>query len=623
MGKTPLMCVILTAAAWLSVAAVPGPGTGQGPGFATPGSAVDRRAAGLLAQMTLDEKIGQMVQVDLLALKDKKDLARLAIGSVLSGGSSDPSDITARGWADTYDELQRAALGSRLKIPIVYGIDAVHGHNNVDGAVIFPHNIGLGATRDPRLVERAARVVAEEVAGTGIDWTFGPGVIVGRDERWGRTYESFSEDPAVVSELGAATVRGLQTTQLSNPTAILACAKHFLGDGGTTGGKDQGDTVCDEPTLRRLFLAPYQAAVRAGVGSIMVSFSSWNGQKMHGHKHLLTDVLKGELGFRGFLVSDWAGIDQLPGDYRSDIEMSINAGLDMIMIPNGPGTPNNYAEFIDLLRDLVRQGRVAESRVDDAVLRILRVKVEMGLFERPFADRTLTAGVGSRAHREVARECVRRSLVLLKNDREALPLSRTARRIHVVGAAADDLGVQCGGWTISWQGQKGAVTSGGTTILTALRRALVPADRVTFAADGTGGKGADTVVAVIGEAPYAEGMGDRADLSLPAADVEVLRKAKASGAPVVLVLLTGRPVILGEALDLADAIVAAWLPGTEGQGVADVLLGDENPSGTLPMTWPRSMKQVPINVGDAAYDPLFPFGFGLRYAKATVATRNR
>jgi len=622
MKKTLFMCLFVAAATWLSVAAASMPEMStQAYGFATSGSAVDRRAAAILAQMTLDEKIGQMVQVDLLALKDKKDLARLAIGSMLSGGTSDPADITAKGWADTYDGLQRAALESRLKIPILYGIDAVHGHNNVNGAVIFPHNIGLGATRDPGLVERAARVTAEEVAGTGIDWNFGPGVIVARDERWGRTYESFSEDPAVVSELGAAYVRGMQTGRLSNPTAILACAKHYLGDGGTTGGKDQGDTVCDEPTLRRLFLAPYEAAVRAGVGSVMASFSSWNGRKMHGHKYLLTDVLKGELGFRGILVSDWAAVDQLPGDYRSDIETSVNAGLDMVMIPNGPGQSNNYVEFIDLLRDLVKQGRVPESRVDDAVLRILRVKIEMGLFEHPFTDRKLTAEVGSPKHREVARECVRRSLVLLKNERRALPLSKTARRIHVAGADADDLGVQCGGWTISWQGGKGAVTAGGTTILAALRGATTAPDHVTFAADGTGGKGADAVVVVIGEAPYAEGQGDRADLSLTPESLGVLRNARASGAPVVLVLLSGRPLILGEALELADAVVAAWLPGTEGQGVADVLFGDESPSGKLPMTWPRSMKQLPINVGDEPYDPLFRFGFGLNYRMGEARNR--
>lgn len=584
--------------------------------FQTPGSPADRRAGELLLKMTLDEKIGQMIQVDMAALKDKHDLARLAIGSMLSGGGSDPKDISAKGWADASDDFQSYALKSRLKIPLLYGVDAVHGHNNVNGAVIFPHNIGLGATRNPQLVERAARATAEEIAGTGIDWTFAPGVIVARDERWGRTYESFSEDPALVGELGAAAVRGLQTARLSHPTAILACAKHFLGDGGTLGGKDQGDVLCDEATLRRLFLAPYEPAIRAGVGSIMVSFSSWNGQKLHGHRRLLTDVLKGELGFRGFLISDWAAIDQLAtNDYRRAIEMSINAGLDMVMIPNGPGTPNNYVEFARFLRELVEAGRVPQARIDDAARRILRLKVELGLFERPFTDRTLTAPVGNAQRREIARDCVRQSLVLLKNERGALPLKPAARRLHVVGPAADDLGVQCGGWTIEWQGKPGKVLDGGTTILAALRAAVGPATRLTTSADGTGASGADATLVVLGEKPYAEMFGDRQDLSLTADELKVLRNARAGGAPVVLVLLCGRPLILGEALDLCDALVVAWLPGTEGRGVADVLFGAYNPTGKLPMSWPRAMDQVPINVGDATYDPLFPFGFGLSYAR--------
>lgn len=578
-------------------------------------SPAERQAEAMLKQMTLAEKVGQMTQVDMAALTNKEDITRLALGSMLSGGGSDPKDITAKGWADMVDDYQAYALKSRLKIPLIYGIDAVHGHNNVNGAVIFPHCIGLGATRNPGLVERAARVTAEEIAGTGIQWSFAPGVIVARDERWGRTYESFSEDPALVGELGAAYIRGLQSPRLSNPTATLACAKHFLGDGGTLGGKDQGDTVCDEATLRRLFLPPYQAAVRAGAGSIMISYNSWNGQKLHGHKQLMTDVLKGELGFRGFLVSDWAAIDQLPGDFKSDIETSINAGLDMVMIPNGPGTPNNYVEFIELLQALVKEGRVPEARVDDAVRRILRVKYDMNLAARPKADRALTARVGSPAHRAVARECVRESLVLLKNERNALPLAKTLKRLHVAGAAADDIGIQCGGWTIEWQGKAGKVVEGGTTILAALRKAVGADTKVTFSADGQGATGADAVVVVVGEEPYAEMKGDRADLALPAADLEVLKQAKAAGVPVVLVVLSGRPMILGAALDQCDALVAAWLPGTEGDGVADVLLGSTLPKGKLPMSWPRSMQQVPINLGDANYDPLFPYGFGLSYGQ--------
>ena len=534
---------------------------------------------------------------------------------MLSGGSSDPADVTAKGWADTYDELQRAALQARLKIPILYGIDAVHGHNNVDGAVVFPHNIALGATRDAALVERGARVVAEEIAGTGIDWTFAPCVIVARENAGAAPTRASARTPRLSPNWVPPTCAACSRRTLGSPTAILACAKHYMGDGGTTDGKDQGNTECDEPTLRRLFLAPYVAAMKAGAGSIMVSYNSWNGVKMHGHKYLLTDVLKDELGFRGFLVSDWAAIDQIARRLpQLTSRRSINAGLDMIMIPNGPGTPNNYVEFIDLLRGLVKEGRVPEPRIDDAVRRILRIKIRDGAVRaavhRPRAD---GRGRLRRAPRGRARDASANRSCSSRTSAAVLPLSKTAKRIHVAGAAADDLGMQCGGWTINWQGVTGTVMRGGTTILEGIRRAA-GAERVSFSRDGSGAKGADAVVVVLGEAPYAEMMGDRADLSLPPADLQVLRTAQASGAPVALVVLSGRPVILGDALGLSDAVVAAWLPGTEGHGVADVLFGDVGPSGTLPMSWPRSMAQIPINVGDATYDPLFPIGFGLKYA---------
>jgi beta-glucosidase len=578
-----------------------------------PGSSVDRQASALLARLTLDEKIGQMVQVDMNAIKDKNDIAKYGFGSLLSGGNSDPADISPAGWARMYDDFQSYALKSRLAIPILYGVDAVHGHNNVDGAVIFPHNIALGATRNPALVERAARVTAAEVAGTGIDWTFAPCVTVPRNERWGRTYEGFGETPELASLMGAAYVRGLQGGKLSGRESVLACTKHFLGDGGTTDGIDQGDTRCDEATLRRIHLPGYVEAIRAGSATIMVSYNSWNGQKLHGHRQLLTDLLKGELGFRGFLVSDWAAIDQLPGDYRSDVEASINAGLDMIMIPNGPGQENNYVDFINHLKELVAAGKVPLARVDDAVLRILRVKLEMGLFKHPFGDKNLIAQVGSAAHRAVARECVRESLVLLKNQGRVLPLSRQATRIHVAGKCADDLGYQCGGWTIEWQGRTGQVVSNGTTVLQALRREVKPGTTVTFSTNGLGAAGASVAVVVIGEPPYAEMKGDRTDLTLAPEDVQAIRNCKQAGVPVVAVLFSGRPLIITDVLDQCDALVAAWLPGTEGAGVTDVLFGRHHPTGKLPCTWPRTMGQIPINVGDESYAPLFPFGFGLKY----------
>ncbi len=437
-------------------------------------SAHDQAVDQLLSQMTLDEKIGQMVQVDSAALKDKADVRKYFLGSVLSGGNSDPDNgNTAPDWLAFVNGFASEALQTPLKIPLLYGIDAVHGHNNIDGATVFPHHLGLGATHDARLVEHAERITAEEVAGTGIRWAFAPCLAVPQNPRWGRTYEGYSDDTALVTKLGAAAVRGLQGDRLSaQPTSVLACAKHFIGDGGTTNGVDQGDTICDEATLRKLYLPPYVAAIHAGVGSVMVSYSSWNGVKMHGNKYLLTDVLKTELGFRGFLVSDWAAIDQISPDYKHDIEQSINAGLDMIMIPNGPDKPNNYVEFINDLKALVAEGKVPSSRIDDAVRRILRIKFQMGLFDAAPTDPALTAAVGSPAHRAVARQCVRESLVLLKNENHTLPLAKNLKHLVVVGAGADDLGMQCGGWTVDWQGGHGNITRGGTTLLAAIRQTV-------------------------------------------------------------------------------------------------------------------------------------------------------
>ena len=550
-------------------------------------SSHDQEVEALLTQMTLDEKVGQMVQADSSALKAKADVKQYFLGSVLSGGGSDPEQgNTVQDWLNLVTEFQAQALQTRLKIPILYGIDAVHGHNNVDGATVFPHNIGLGATHDPKLVERAARVTAEECAGTGMRWAFAPCVAVPQNPRWGRTYEGFSDQVSLVSKLGAAATTGLQGKHLSaDPTSVLACAKHFLGDGGTTDGIDQGNTVCSEAELRAKFLPPYEAAVKAGVGSIMISYNSWNGEKLHGQKHLLTGVLKGELRFSGFLVSDWAAIDQInTNDYKHCIERSINAGLDMIMIPNGPGKPNNYVDFIHHLKTLVAEGKVGQSRIDDAVRRILRVKFAMGVFQSTATDPKWTAAIGSAEHRAVARECVRKSLVLLKNER-MLPLSKKIKRLTVVGAAADDLGMQCGGWTIDWQGGRGHITRGGTTLLAAIKQAVSAETGVTFSPDGSDLNNPDVVIVAVGEAPYAEMKGDREKLDLSAGDLALIAKAKASGAPVLTILYSGRPLVLGSALADSTAFVAAWLPGSEGLGMTDVLFGDHKLAGKLPSLW--------------------------------------
>jgi beta-glucosidase len=594
-------------------------------------SSYDAQVKNLLSQMTLDEKIGQMTQPEQgQVLSNPGDIQKYFIGSVLSGGDSDPEEGNSlQAWTDLYDRIQTEAMKSRLAIPVLYGIDAVHGHSNVLGAVIFPHNIALGCTRDRALVERIGRTTAEEVRATGIQWTFGPCVAVPQDIRWGRTYEGFSEDPALVQSLGEAAVRGLQRRDLSSPLSILACAKHYVGDGGTSAGiaarpgmppgssgrlwLDQGDTEVDEATLRCIHLPGYIAAIRAGVGSIMPSYSSWNGVRCSASRRLLTEILKQELGFEGFLISDYNAISQInPGDYKGSIEISINAGMDMAMVPT------RYRDFFNDLKELVAEGRVPMSRIDDAVTRILRVKFAMGLMDKcrsQLADRKLQSAFGSPKHRALAREAVRKSVVLLKNEHGTLPISKKLARIHVSGKSADNIGNQCGGWTVRWQGQSGNVTPGGTTILEAIKAAVSKKTEVTYSLDGSGAEGASQGIVVIGEQPYAEGIGDRADLSLGEEDITAIANMKKAGIPIAVILISGRPMIIGNVLSQADAFMVAFLPGTEGEGIADVLFGDYRPTGKLSFSWPKSMDQLPLNINGPKerYDPLFPFGYGLTY----------
>jgi beta-glucosidase len=421
--------------------------TAQVPIYLDPDATVVSRVSDLLSRMTLEEKIGQMTQADHAAVSNLNDVKIYFIGSILSGGGSDPSsENTPLDWTNLYDSFQQEALETRLGIPLIYGIDAVHGHSNVNGAVIFPHNIGLGATRNPELIENASRIAAVEIAATGIDWTFAPCIAVPRDERWGRTYEGFGETPELATLFGAASIRGFQNDSLNTPTSIVACAKHYIGDGGTTGGGDQGNAELAEEELRSIHLPGYIAAIENDVKTIMASYNSWNGIKLHGHSYLLNEVLKDELGFEGFVISDWAAIDQLPGNYVSDVENSINAGIDMVMVPN------KYVEFFTTLKSLVEQNKVSIDRIDDAVRRILRVKFELGLFEKPLADRSLLSLIGTDEHRDVARECVRESQVLLKKNDSILPLPDSNLKVLVAGGHADNIGLQCGGWTIQWQG---------------------------------------------------------------------------------------------------------------------------------------------------------------------------
>jgi beta-glucosidase len=586
------------------------------PGAGTPASAAAGcvSTADCLSKMTLAEKAGQMTQVANTYVKNKTDITTYALGSVLSGGGGGPAGAggTASQWADMVDDFQSYALRSRLGIPLIYGVDAVHGHNNVQGAVLFPHDVGLGASRDAALVRQVEDVTRQEVLGTGIHWTFAPCVCVPRDDRWGRTYEGFGEDPSIVAPLAQAAVQGFQGASLGT-NSVLATAKHYIADGGTAFGTgssgyliDQGDARISESELRAVHLPPYQSAVSAGVGSVMASYSSWNGVKDHGNGYLMSTVLKGELGFQGFVVSDWGGVKQLPDTtYADQVAHAVNAGIDMIMVPD------DYIGNINAIVADVNAGKITQARVDDAVTRILNAKFGLDLFNHPYADRTFTAQVGSAAHRDVARQAVRESLVLLKNSNNALPLSRTGTyKIVVGGKSVDNLGYQLGGWSISWQGGSGATTTG-TTFWQALQQATAGTN-ISLQNVGTRTKGrysGDVGIWVGGETPYAEGKGDSSSLAFGTDNSSQLSDLCSHVKTCIAILYSGRPLVIGNQLPKADAFVAAWLPGTEGAGITDVLFG-AGFTGKLPVSWPGAVTDEPINSGDGK-TPLFPLGYGL------------
>ncbi len=583
------------------------------------------RVAELLEQMTLDEKIGQMTQVEKDSIQPG-DIHKYFIGSILSGGGGAPANNTVEAWAEMINGFQEEAVTTRLGIPILYGVDAVHGHGNLYGATIFPQEIGLGATRNGDLVRQIGQATAEEMLATGAQWNFAPVIAVPQDIRWGRTYEAFSENTDLVSELGEAYIQGLQSLPDGvDPTSVqdlhvLATPKHYLGDGGTIFGTssqvnlkpyllDQGDMSFDEATIRDLFLPPYKVAVASGAESVMVSFSSWNGIKMHAQRYWITAVLKGEFGFQGFVVSDWGGMDQINDDYYTAIVAGINAGIDMNMVPY------DYIRFIDTMKQAVQKGDISEERIDDAVRRILAVKIELGLFDHPYADPTLIDSVGSDAHRDLARQAVRESLVLLKNDNAALPIASNASLIYVAGQGADDIGMQCGGWTIEWQGKSGDIQPG-TTILDAIHAEVSADTQVEYHLNGEFDGMADIGIVVVGEDPYAEGVGDARGLNLSQADIQAITNLRAHSSKLVVIILSGRPLIITNQFQIADAWVAAWLPGTEGAGVVDVLFGDFPFTGQLPYTWPRANTQLPININNSddvtgCTASLFPYGYGL------------
>jgi beta-glucosidase len=614
-----------------------------------------RRVADLLGRMTLEEKVGQMTQTERGAVFDDPSLiAQWQVGSVLSGGGSTPPVNEPGAWLDMVNDFQAQALTTRLGIPIIYGIDAVHGLGIVQGATIFPHNIGLGATRDPRLVEEIGEATAAEVRGIGVPWNFAPCLCVTRDERWGRSYESYGEDSGLVAQLGTAYIDGLQGRDLSSDGSVMATPKHFAGDGSTEFDEavaaaneglppdqqrftiDQGITVTSWRDFLRTDVSPFAHAIhREDVTSVMPSFSSvdfvedgiGNPVKMHANRDLITGLLKGRLGFDGFVISDWEGIHQIPdpsdptntGLTPFKVRAAANAGIDMFM------QPNNAPVFIETLLAEVRAGRVSMQRIDDAVSRILAAKFELGLFEEPFASDGNLDEVGSPEHRALAREAVAKSQVLLKNDRGVLPLDPEGD-IYVAGRNADNIGNQAGGWTTQWQGVSGDDLVG-TTILEGIRE-VAPDANITFSADASAPMdGADVGVVVVGETPYAEGFGDidgpewqfgdpelreEKSLSLLPGDRAVVDEVCGAIETCIVLIVSGRPQVITDQLGEMDALVASWLPGSEGAGVADVLFGREGFSGRLSVTWPRSEDQVPINVGDRNYHPLFPYGWGLR-----------
>ncbi|KAF7030965.1 hypothetical protein CFC21_042384 [Triticum aestivum] len=591
--------------------------------YKDPKQPVNTRIKDLIGRMTLAEKIGQMTQIE-RSVASADVMKNYFIGSILSGGGSVPApQATPAMWVNMVNEFQKGALATRLGIPMIYGIDAVHGNNNVYNATIFPHNVGLGATRDPDLVKRIGEATALEVRATGIPYTFAPCIAVCRDPRWGRCYESYSEDHKIVQQM-TDIILGLQGEIPVNHTKgvpyvaknkVAACAKHFVGDGGTHNGINENNTIIDEHGLLGIHMPPYYDSIIKGVATVMVSYSSVNGEKMHANHDLVTGYLKSKLHFRGFVISDWLGIDRITSpagaNYTYSVQAGINAGIDMVMVPF------NYTEFIEDATSLVNKRIISMSRIDDAVSRILRVKFTMGLFENPLADLSFADQLGKKEHRELAREAVRKSLVLLKNgntpNQQFLPLPKKASKILVAGSHASNLGYQCGGWSIQWMGGSGDITAG-TTILDAIKSTVGDATPVVYSEnpDDSFMKKNDFsfAIVVVGESPYAETVGDNTDLTILDPGPDTIRTV-CSAVKCAVVVVSGRPVIIEPYLPLMEALVAAWLPGTEGQGVADVLFGDYGFTGKLSRTWFKSVDQLPMNFGDPHYDPLFPFGFGL------------
>ncbi len=563
-----------------------------------------------IKSMTLEEKVGQMLQAERSQITPQ-EIQKYNIGSILSGGGSSPNSNTADGWVDMYNEMQQAALNSSSGIPIIYGIDAVHGHNNVKNATIFPHNIGLGAANNPELMYQIGAITGKEIAATGLNWDFSPAVSLAQDIRWGRTYESLSENPRRVEGLIGNYIKGLQEQN------IAATAKHYIGDGHTTFGTgdndyliDRGDVQITEEELREIHLPSYKEAVSNNVKTIMVSYNSVNKLKMHENKYLITDVLKEELGFEGVVVSDWEGINEINAPTLEEkVALAINSGIDVLM------QPYNWAEIYNIIINSVNESKISEERIDDAVYRILKLKYDLDLFDNPMA-KSQSDVLGNEEHREIARKAVRESLVLLKNEENILPLSKD-QKVLLVGPGSNNLGFQCGGWTMEWQGVEKNSLTYGTTIREAFKSVLGENLYTNFSK----AEEADVIVVVIAEKPYAEGFGDNEDLTLNSStvyknNINTLEKVNELGKPVVTILLAGRPLLIDDYIEDWDAFVMGWLPGTEGNGVSDVLFGDYNFKGTLPMTWPKTIDQADDSMIMENYDGAnyqFEYDFGLVY----------
>jgi len=621
---------------------------------------IEKKIDKLLGKMTLEQKIGQILQPERQFITPE-EVKKYHIGSVLSGGGSTPGNNTLSDWIKMNDDYWAASMeedDDHLAIPLIYGVDAVHGNTHVKGAVVFPHNIGLGAANDPDLLGRIAAVTAKEILAAGVDWTFGPTLAVVRNDHWGRTYESYSEDSKIVTKYAPKFIKGLQGK--FGEETVIACAKHWIGDGATFQGIDQGDMCISEEELREIHLPPYKAAIKAGVLTVMISLSSWFGEKCHGHKFLITDLLKKELGFDGFVISDWDGINYIVEDFEESIVIAMNAGLDMFMVTE------KWKEFIELTKINILNGRIPFERLDDAVRRVLRVKFCFGMFEKPRpAQRKYSLDnscFGSVEHREVAREAVRKSLVLLKNEDKILPLKKDMR-ILVAGKNAHNKGHQCGGFTIAWQGvddndesrdvvailtdeEKGQVREKKISLEVPTRSSIIGATSIwegikavasasELSIDGSLADSTkhDVAIVVIGEIPYSEMLGDVriGEVSdndevtikegsygtklylnqLHPEDAKILKTISEKGIPIVAIMVSGRPLVINEELELSKAFVAAWLPGSEGQGIADVIFGDYNFNGKLSFSWPRDDENW--NIGDEGYNPLFPYGYGLKY----------